>query len=92
MSGVEVVAGILTHVAAGADGAASGRTGVGPGWVAFVVVVALCVATTLLWLNMRKQLKKIRFDEVPDDPATGPHDQAARSDEAGSSARGEHPS
>ena len=37
--------------------------GVGPGWVAFVVVVALCVVTTLLWLSMRKQLGKIRFEE-----------------------------
>ncbi len=36
---------------------------VGPGWVAFVIVLALCVATTLLWLNMRKQLGKIRFEE-----------------------------
>ena len=34
-----------------------------PGWVAFGIVVALCVATTLLWLNMRKQLGKIRFEE-----------------------------
>ena len=34
-----------------------------PGWVAFAIVVALCVVTTLLWLNMRKQLGKIRFEE-----------------------------
>ncbi len=36
---------------------------IGPGWGAFVVVVALCVVTTLLWLSMRKQLGKIRFEE-----------------------------
>ncbi len=34
-----------------------------PGWVAFVIVVVLCVVTVLLWLNMRKQLGKIRFEE-----------------------------
>ena len=34
-----------------------------PGWVALVIVLALCVATALLWLNMRKQLRKINFEE-----------------------------
>ena len=34
-----------------------------PGWVALVLVLLLCVATTLLWLSMRKQLNKIRFEE-----------------------------
>ena len=34
-----------------------------PGWVALVIVLALCVVTTLLWLNMRKQLRKINFEE-----------------------------
>ena len=34
-----------------------------PGWVALVIVLALCVATALLWLNMRKQLGKINFEE-----------------------------
>ncbi len=34
-----------------------------PGWVALVIVLTLCVVTTLLWLNMRKQLGKIRFEE-----------------------------
>ena len=47
------------------------RTGVGPGWVAFVVVVALCVVTTLLWLSMRKQLGKIRFEEQETRPRRG---------------------
>jgi hypothetical protein len=36
---------------------------INPGWVATVVVVTLCVVTVLLWLNMRKQLGKIRFEE-----------------------------
>ena len=34
-----------------------------PGWVALVVVLLLCLATAFLWLNMRKQLNKINFDE-----------------------------
>jgi hypothetical protein len=34
-----------------------------PGWIATVVIVTLCVATVLLWLSMRKQLGKIRFEE-----------------------------
>jgi hypothetical protein len=34
-----------------------------PGWIALVIVLALCVATALLWLNMRKQLRKISFEE-----------------------------
>jgi hypothetical protein len=34
-----------------------------PGWVALVLVLILCVATTLLWLSMRKQLGKIHFEE-----------------------------
>jgi hypothetical protein len=38
---------------------------VGPGWIAAVVVLALIVATVLLWRNMRKQLTKIDFDEEP---------------------------
>ncbi len=30
-----------------------------PGWVAFVLVLALVVATFLLWRSMNKQLRKI---------------------------------
>ena len=39
---------------------------VGPGWIAAVVMLGLVIATLLLWRNMRKQLKKIDFDETPD--------------------------
>ena len=41
-----------------------------PGWVALVIVLLLCVVTTLLWLNMRKQLRKVRFEEK-DTPRRG---------------------
>lgn len=40
-----------------------------PGWIALVTVMALGVATVLLWLSMRKRLGKIHFDE-----RTGPGD------------------
>jgi hypothetical protein len=41
-----------------------------PGWIAGVVVLLLIAATLLLWMNMRKQLRKIRFDQPdgPEDP------------------------
>lgn len=32
---------------------------IGPGWIAFVVVLALVVATYLLWRSMNKQLRNI---------------------------------
>lgn len=38
-----------------------------PGWLGFVMFLALAAATVLLWLSFRKQLKRINFDEEPDD-------------------------
>jgi hypothetical protein len=40
------------------------------GWVGFVVFIGLAVAVLLLWLSFRKQLKKIDFEEEPDEPAS----------------------
>jgi hypothetical protein len=40
-----------------------------PGWVAFGIVVALCVATFLLWRSMNTQLGRIR---MPPRPSTRP--------------------
>ena len=37
-----------------------------PGWIALGLMVLMCVATFLLWMNMRKQIKKIDFVEEPD--------------------------
>ena len=37
-----------------------------PGWLGFGLFLALAVATVLLWLSMRKQLKKVDFVEEPD--------------------------
>jgi hypothetical protein len=46
------------------------------GWLGFAVFILLAVATVLLWLSMRKQLKKVDFEEDPDPeprPGTDPH-------------------
>ena len=48
-----------------------------PGWIAFWIVVALGVATFLLWRSMNTQLRKIKApykDEV--DSAPSPTDHA----------------
>lgn len=42
---------------------------IGPGFIGFVLFLLLAVATFLLWRSMNKQLKKIDFDEGPDDAA-----------------------
>lgn len=39
------------------------------GWLGFAVFLALAVAVVLLWLSMRRQLKKIDFEEKPDPSA-----------------------
>ena len=39
------------------------------GWIGFLVFIGLAVAVILLWLSFRKQLKKIDFEEEPDEPA-----------------------
>jgi hypothetical protein len=48
------------------------------GWTAFAIFIGLCVAVLLLWLSFRKQLKKIDFEEEPDEPRSkGDGDQVA---------------
>jgi hypothetical protein len=44
-----------------------------PGWVGAIVILALIVVTVLLWLSMRRQFRKIRFDqdETPEDEPGG---------------------
>ena len=39
-----------------------------PGWLGFLMFVGLAVATVLLWLSFRRQLKKVNFEEEPDAP------------------------
>ena len=54
-----------------------------PGWLGLGMFLALAVAVVLLWLSMRRHLKKVDFEEEPDlpgdsgrlpepDPAPGP--------------------
>jgi len=46
-----------------------------PGWLGLGVVFALGVAVVLLWLSMRRHLKKVDFEEEPDGgPGTGAAD------------------
>jgi hypothetical protein len=40
-----------------------------PGWLAFVIFLAMFAAVILLWLSMRRHLKKVDFEEAPDDGA-----------------------
>jgi cytochrome c biogenesis protein CcdA len=42
---------------------------VSAGWVGFAVFLGLAIAVFLLWLSFRKQLKKVNFEEEPDEPA-----------------------
>ncbi len=47
-----------------------------PGWVALALVLALAVATYLLWRSMNKQLRRIDVpteQEIRDAEAGGPH-------------------
>ena len=54
-----VVAPLLDPVPAAGD--------VKPGWLALGLVVGLFAVTTLLWLSMKKQLRRIDFEEEPDE-------------------------
>jgi hypothetical protein len=46
-------------------------TSIGPGLVAFLIVVALIIVTGLLWYSMVRHLRKVppTFDAEPDDQA-----------------------
>ena len=56
-----------------------------PGWWGFLCIVALFAATILLWLSMRKQLRRINFDDGSDDPADDSADDP--SDDSGLATR-----
>ena len=44
---------------------------VGPGLIGFLMFLFLAVATVLLWLSLRRHLKKVRFEEAPPLPRRG---------------------
>jgi hypothetical protein len=54
----------LALVAAGVT--APDPADVKPGWLGFGVFLALAAAVVLLWLSMRRHLKKVDFEEEPD--------------------------
>jgi hypothetical protein len=56
-----------------------------PGWIALLIVLGLGVATFLLWRNMGKQMRKINFEEEPDEDRPGPHDRTDRRPEGNGS-------
>jgi hypothetical protein len=43
-----------------------------PGYIALGLMILMCVATFLLWMNMRKQIRKIHFDETDDEKSSPP--------------------
>jgi hypothetical protein len=49
-----------------------------PGWIAFFIVIGLCVATLVLWRSMNRQLRKISVpherDVADDDTDSDPGD------------------
>ncbi|MET9022204.1 hypothetical protein ABZV93_19705 [Actinopolymorpha sp. NPDC004070] len=56
---------------------------VGPGLLGFVVIMAIGVATVLLWRNMNKQLRKVRFEEPDPRRRPGPGQPPAGGDRPG---------
>ncbi len=49
-----------------------------PGWLGLGVVLALGAAVVLLWLSMRRHLKKVDFEERDDSADTGNGDRPAQ--------------
>lgn len=47
-----------------------------PGWVALLIIIALGGATFLLWRNMGKQMKKIHFDALDNNPSNDPGNES----------------
>jgi hypothetical protein len=43
-----------------------------PGYIALGLMILMCVATFLLWMNMRKQIRKIDFEENEDEKSSPP--------------------
>jgi hypothetical protein len=68
-----------------------------PGWVALLIVLALAAATALLWLSMRKQLRRIDVDhDGADDPApsgdpASPDDSPSQGGDAAPTTSGQTP-
>jgi hypothetical protein len=59
--------GLVTRVLADGDVDQEIEERLTPGWVGALVIVGLIVVTVLLWLSMRRQFGKIRFDDESGD-------------------------
>ena len=53
-----------------------------PGWLGLGVFLALAVAVAFLWFSLRKQLKKVDFEEEPDTPKKPRNDPRTNGDTA----------
>jgi hypothetical protein len=56
---------------------------VGQGWIGFLMFLFLAVATVLLWLSFRRQLKKVNFEEEADPAPSRPDTQGQAGPGAG---------
>ena len=54
-----------------------------PGWVGALVIIGLIVITVLLWLSMRRQFGKIRFEERAEDDGDDGAPQDGSDDRSG---------
>jgi hypothetical protein len=65
---------IAGHVVAGAAVLADGDSSFGAGFIAFLVVVALCVASYFLFRSMNRHLKGLptKFPQPPSEEPTPP--------------------
>ncbi|WP_157181172.1 hypothetical protein [Actinopolymorpha alba] len=54
---------MLLPLTGGASAPVDPTKWVGPGLLGFVVIAGIGVAMVLLWRNMNKQLRKVRFEE-----------------------------
>lgn len=65
---------------------------VGPGFIGFVIFVALAVAVFFLWRSMNRQLSRIDFEDPTDTrPVNAPFTVADRADAKAASSAGSRP-
>jgi hypothetical protein len=76
---LQAVHGMTSWVVTLAQDPVPAQDQVRPGYIALGVMVLMCVATFLLWMNMRKQLGKIDFEEEPDRENEDEDDKASPS-------------
>jgi hypothetical protein len=68
MSAALHLSGLVTRVLVDGDLDPEVEERLTPGWVGALVILGLIVITVLLWVSMRRQFGKIRFDDSGDEP------------------------